>query len=242
MIKPPDSYLYQQLIINYSYNNMSTSQQSMHTNRPVRSNVDTGVGSNKKNTPASSKSRTPYCGVCFKAKQPASIYKSHWTRVTPNPRSPITCPLILQTLCKYCKNKGHSAKYCPVAAKKDKRHCRLRASSVSSLAPSLSDISEREMTSPTEIAPSPTEITSSPPIMDHARSWLQVAMNHSEPTPVEEAIPEPVEEAIPETTTLCLGPPMIDDIADVFPSPPQLRRSRPRRTWNWNDDTDSDDE
>ena len=229
---------------------MSTSQQSMHTNRPVRSNVDTGVGSNKKNTPASSKSRTPYCGVCFKAKQPASIYKSHWTRVTPNPRSPITCPLILQTLCKYCKNKGHSAKYCPVAAKKDKRHCRLRASSVSSLAPSLSDISEREMTSPTEIAPSPTEITSSPPIMDHARSWLQVAMNHSEPTPVEEAIPTPVEEAIPtpveeaipEPTILCLGPPMIDDIVDVFPSPPQLRRSRPRRTWNWNDDTDSDDE
>ena len=221
----------------------------MHTNRPVRSNVDTGVGSNKKNTPASSKSRTPYCGVCFKAKQPASIYKSHWTRVTPNPRSPITCPLILQTLCKYCKNKGHSAKYCPVAAKKDKRHCRLRASSVSSLAPSLSDISEREMTSPTEIAPSPTEITSSPPIMDHARSWLQVAMNHSEPEPVEAVIPEPVEVVIPEpvevvleTTTLCLGPPVIDDIADVFPSPPQLRRSRPRRTWNWNDDTDSDDE
>ena len=206
----------------------------MHTNRPVRLNVDTSVGSKKKNTHASSKSRTPYCGVCFKAKQPASIYKSHWTRVTPNPRSPITCPLILQTLCKYCKNKGHSAKYCPVAAKKDKRHCRLRASSVSSLAPSLSDISEREMTSPTEIAPSPT-------VMHHARSWLQVAMNHSEPTPVEEAIPTPVQVVL-ETTTLCLGPPVIDDIADVFPSPPQLRRSRPRRTWNWNDDTDSDDE
>lgn len=51
--------------------------------------------------------------------------------MNPNPRSPITCPLILQTICNYCKKKGHSAKYCPVAEKKAKRR-RSRSSSVSS--------------------------------------------------------------------------------------------------------------
>ena len=78
--------------------------------------IDTDVPNVK--TLRSSKVRTPFCGVCFKAKQPAEIYNSHWTRMNPSPRSPITCPLILQTVCNYCKNKGHSAKYCPVAARK----------------------------------------------------------------------------------------------------------------------------
>jgi len=84
-------------------------------------------------------------------------------------------------------------------------------------------------------------------------------MNQSEPVetvcePVEtvsepvETVSEPVEtvsepvETVSEPTILSLGTPVIDDIADVFPSPPKLQRSRPRRTWDWNDDTDSDDE
>jgi len=50
-------------------------------------------------------------------------------------------------------------------------------------------------------------------------------------------------EVVPVQPTLSLGAPVMDDdTTDVFPSPPQLRRSTPRRTWNWNDDTDSDDE
>ncbi len=223
---------------------MSTSQSQ--TKRPAQLTIDTKLGRSK-TAPKSSKGRTPYCGVCFKAKQSATVYNSHWTRMNSNPRSPITCPLILQTVCKYCKNKGHSAKYCPVAAKKEQRRNRSRASSVSSLAPSLSDISERE-----ERETSSSEVVASSPNTSGHRSWLQVAMNQSEPVetvsePVEtvsepvETVSEPVE-TVSEPTILSLGTPVIDDIADVFPSPPKLQRSRPRRTWDWNDDTDSDDE
>ena len=216
---------------------MSTSQSQ--TKRPAQLTIDTKLGRSK-TAPKSSKGRTPYCGVCFKAKQSATIYTSHWTRMNSNPRSPITCPLILQTVCKYCKNKGHSAKYCPVAAKKEQRRNRSRASSVSSLAPSLSDISERE-----ERESSSSVVVASSPNTSGHRSWLQVAMNQSEPV---ETVCEPVEtvsepvETVSEPTILSLGTPVIDDIADVFPSPPKLQRSRPRRTWDWNDDTDSDDE
>jgi len=232
---------------------MSTSQSQ--TKRPAQLTIDTKLGRSR-TASKSSKGRTPYCGVCFKAKQSATIYNSHWTRMNSNPRSPITCPLILQTVCKYCKNKGHSAKYCPVAAKKEQRRNRSRASSVSSLAPSLSDISERE-----ERETSSSEVVASSLNTTGHRSWLQVAMNQSEPEPVEtvcepvetvsepvETVSEPVEtvsepvEAVCEPTILSLGTPVIDDIADVFPSPPKLQRSRPRRTWDWNDDTDSDDE
>ena len=223
---------------------MSTSQSQ--TKRPAQLTIDTKLGRSR-TASKSSKGRTPYCGVCFKAKQSATVYNSHWTRMNSNPRSPITCPLILQTVCKYCKNKGHSAKYCPVAAKKEQRRNRSRASSVSSLAPSLSDISEREERETS----SPVVVASSPNTSGH-RSWLQVAMNQSEPVetvsePVEtvsepvETVSEPVE-TVSEPTILSLGTPVIDDIADVFPSPPKLQRSRPRRTWDWNDDTDSDDE
>ena len=216
---------------------MSTSQSQ--TKRPAQLTIDTKLGRSR-TASKSSKGRTPYCGVCFKAKQSATVYNSHWTRMNSNPRSPITCPLILQTVCKYCKNKGHSAKYCPVAAKKEQRRNRSRASSVSSLAPSLSDISEREERETS----SPVVVASSPNTSGH-RSWLQVAMNQSEPV---ETVSEPVEtvsepvETVSKPTILSLGTPVIDDIADVFPSPPKLQRSRPRRTWDWNDDTDSDDE
>ena len=80
---------------------MSTFQKpSIISHLKVDTNVPAVEG------PRSSKARTPYCGVCFKAKQPASVYNSHWTRMNPNPRSPITCPLILQTICNYCKKKS----------------------------------------------------------------------------------------------------------------------------------------
>ena len=162
--------------------------------------------------PRSSKARSPFCGVCFKAKQPATIYNSHWTRMNPNPKSPITCPLILQTVCNYCKNKGHSVKYCPVAAKKEDRR-RRRASSVSSNASSHAE--------------SCVSISSSPAL--EKGSWLQAAMKSesSEPKPVLQK-------------TLSLENPSDLNNPDPLPSPPKLQRTR--RTWDWNADFDSDND
>jgi hypothetical protein len=64
------------------------------------------------------KKRTPYCGVCFKAGKEKSMYTSHWTRATPLSNSEVTCPTILNTICKYCKERGHSLKYCKILKEK----------------------------------------------------------------------------------------------------------------------------
>lgn len=63
--------------------------------------------------------REPYCGVCFKAGKEKSVYNSHWTRENANPDSPIICPLILSTVCGYCKETGHSIKYCEKRIRKN---------------------------------------------------------------------------------------------------------------------------
>lgn len=67
------------------------------------------------------KERTPYCGVCFKAGKEKSMYTSHWTRASPLSESEVTCPTILNTVCKYCKEKGHSLKYCKILREKKTR-------------------------------------------------------------------------------------------------------------------------
>ncbi len=163
--------------------------------------------------PRSSKARTPYCGVCFKAKQPASVYNGHWTRMNPNPRSPITCPLILQTICNYCKNKGHSAKHCPVSAKKNERR-RQRASSVSS-----------------DVSSSHSSVASSP---NEKGPWLMAAMKSERRNNTSDAI------HVDDTRVSLVKPSLDEIIPDGIPSPPKLQRSR--ATWNWNEDSDSDDD
>jgi hypothetical protein len=75
-------------------------------------------GNNGKND---RRKREPYCGVCFKAGKEKSVYNSHWTRENANPDSPIVCPLILSTVCGYCKETGHSIKYCEKRIRKNNR-------------------------------------------------------------------------------------------------------------------------
>ena len=161
--------------------------------------------------PRSSKSRTPFCVVCFKAKQPSSVYNSHWTRMNPNPMSPITCPLILKTICKYCKKIGHTAKYCPVAAKKEERR-RHRASSITSDTSSQTDS---------------ISSISSPPI--DKGTWLHAAMKSEENQ----------QKSIHKKTLSLHHPSQFDSISG-FPSPPQLRKSRARWDWNADFESDSD--
>lgn len=194
---------------------MTTTLSRSFKKQPHIQNLTINTNVPEVEAPRSSKSRSPFCGVCFKAKQPSSIYNSHWTRMNPNPRSPITCPLILKTVCKYCKQTGHTAKYCPVSAKKEQRRRRSRASSLASNASSQSG--------------SVMSISSSP--APEKGSWLQAAMK-TEPPPRDD---KPRKE--PEANLTLQHPSSMDGHSD-FPSPPKLQRSRAR--WDWNADFESD--
>lgn len=67
-------------------------------------------------------STTPYCKTCHKAGKSYHEYTNHWTRETPEKDSNIVCPVILNTVCNYCKEKGHWVKYCPQLSIKQTEH------------------------------------------------------------------------------------------------------------------------
>lgn len=69
-----------------------------------------------------SSNKAPFCGVCYKAGKRKDVYTNHWTRETPDPKSKVTCPTILDTVCKYCKEKGHTMKYCRMLNDKKSRN------------------------------------------------------------------------------------------------------------------------
>ena len=68
-----------------------------------------------------SSNKTPFCGVCYKAGKAKDVYTNHWTRASSDPKSKVTCPTILNTVCKYCKEKGHTMKYCRMLNDKKSR-------------------------------------------------------------------------------------------------------------------------
>ena len=63
----------------------------------------------------------PFCGVCYKAGKLKDVYTNHWTKASPERNSEITCPTILNTVCKYCKERGHTMKYCRMLNEKKSR-------------------------------------------------------------------------------------------------------------------------
>jgi len=61
--------------------------------------------------------QTPFCSVCFKAGRPD--FNTHYVRaVAADPNSKVTCPYILGSVCKYCRETGHWISRCPILAKK----------------------------------------------------------------------------------------------------------------------------
>ena len=60
----------------------------------------------------------PYCKVCHDAGKSAEIYNSHFIRKTRDPNSPVVCPTLLNQQCRYCKQSGHTTKYCPILSQK----------------------------------------------------------------------------------------------------------------------------
>lgn len=66
--------------------------------------------------------KKPYCKVCFDAGKPESEYTSHWVRSLPDRlgKTTVTCPILLDTECKYCRKLGHTTKYCPAIKRMNK--------------------------------------------------------------------------------------------------------------------------
>jgi hypothetical protein len=67
--------------------------------------------------------KKPYCKVCHDAGKPESVYTNHWVKSLPdnNGKTNIVCPTLLNTECSYCHNLGHTAKFCSVLEKNNKR-------------------------------------------------------------------------------------------------------------------------
>ena len=59
------------------------------------------------------------CKVCKDAGKSESVYVSHNVRGN---SGNTTCPTLLSYNCKYCKEKGHTIKYCPVLQEKTKKN------------------------------------------------------------------------------------------------------------------------
>ena len=60
----------------------------------------------------------PYCAHCFNLGKPESAYTSHFIRASPDPKSPVVCPELLSTECRYCFKTGHTTGKCPVLAER----------------------------------------------------------------------------------------------------------------------------
>jgi len=73
---------------------------------------------NSVKTNASSAKRTAkYCKVCADAKKPADVVASHNVKDASGKN---TCPTLASQSCKYCKEIGHTVKYCKSLADKNK--------------------------------------------------------------------------------------------------------------------------
>ena len=58
--------------------------------------------------------KKPYCKVCHDAGKPESEYANHWVK---DLNGKTTCPTLLNTECRYCFKRGHTAKFCSVLTK-----------------------------------------------------------------------------------------------------------------------------
>ena len=72
---------------------------------------------NKKVTPAVK----PFCKVCHDAGKTEKEYTSHFVKSEPGPNGKVVCPTLLNQVCRYCYNLGHTAGYCPIIAENKAR-------------------------------------------------------------------------------------------------------------------------
>lgn len=82
-----------------------------------------------------SNSRIPFCKICFDAKKPASEYNSHYVRATADPKSAVTCPMLLAIECRYCHATGHTISKCELRERNEKKKAAYARASAAAPAP-----------------------------------------------------------------------------------------------------------
>jgi len=84
------------------------------------------MSANRSNTYSkNSTALNKFCKVCQDKGLPESVYRSHYTRETPDPLAKVCCPTLLALECRYCGANGHTVKYCAVL--KDRERVEKRA-------------------------------------------------------------------------------------------------------------------
>jgi hypothetical protein len=58
-------------------------------------------------------SKKTFCDVCRRAGKSEKEYTSHYTKSKPGEGGVVTCPTILNSICSYCREKGHFKSACP---------------------------------------------------------------------------------------------------------------------------------
>jgi len=63
-------------------------------------------------TKRTTKVNKPYCKVCHDSGKSEAEYTSHFVKSEPGPKGVVVCPVLLASICNYCKQKGHTLKHC----------------------------------------------------------------------------------------------------------------------------------
>ena len=72
-----------------------------------------------------------FCKICKDTGKSHEEYTSHYVRETPDPNSRIVCPTLIASVCRYCKNGGHTVKHCPKIQAKNRQELKINTHIIS---------------------------------------------------------------------------------------------------------------
>ena len=74
------------------------------------------------NHPASRKQgHGKFCSICKSAGKSVEEYTSHFVRENRDPNSRVVCPVLLDSVCRYCGKKGHMKSHCHILKKRNEK-------------------------------------------------------------------------------------------------------------------------
>ena len=76
----------------------------------------------KTTTTTMTKTKTPFCKVCYDAGKNESVYTSHFVKDKQGLEGKVVCPYLLSLTCAFCKkSEGHTTRHCPILLKKNQQ-------------------------------------------------------------------------------------------------------------------------